>query len=202
MKLEHVGGLADILRRNRVRFVIVGGAAVLRSFPSESRDVDALVMTRDYERATEQLDKDPGVVSFTNEGDEMAGGHFLSQGALIRFDLLNPEAFSGERNGDDFFDYVVRWRSTATEVGRVASVPLVWYMRLVIDNENWAIQVPKILRDLRAGAPVALFAEVRRVARRFGVLGRVEPRIEFVRDAAMRAGLLPYGPRRAVGQLR
>ncbi|MDE1879343.1 MAG: hypothetical protein KGI89_02225 [Euryarchaeota archaeon] len=190
MNREHVRAFARMLSRNGVRFVVVGGAAVLTVYPSESRDVDVLMVARDYDRAVEALDHDPSIESMTRESGEMAGGHFVVGPTLVRFDLLNPSAFSGTLTGDEFFDHVVRYGSKEAPEGRMATVPVVWYMRLSIEGEAWLVQVQKVLRDLRAGAPWGLMTKVKRLASRFGVGPRVAERIERVREEAERAGLL------------
>ncbi len=169
--------------------MIVGGAAVAEVYPSESVDIDVLLMAREYARAVDELDHDPSVVSMSREGGEMAGGHFLVGHTVVRFDLLNPEAFSGNRSGDEFFDFVRRSGSRRTPEGVVAKVAVVWYMRLVIEGDAWLVQVQKILRDLRAGAPWDLTKDVRRIAKRFGVEERLDDRLGLVKQEAERAGL-------------
>jgi hypothetical protein len=116
----------------------------------------------------------------------MPGGHVLVRGALVRFDLLDPAAYSGRRSGADFFGYVTRYESDPSPLGRMARPPVVWYMRAVIDR--WELYVPKILRDLRAGAPWSTVDGVRRIARRNGVEAVLEPRLESIRRAARVAG--------------
>jgi len=198
MNPDHVHDFMAILARNSIRSVIVGGAAVRRSYPSESQDVDALVMTKQYGAAVRALDKDPSVVSFSHERNQMATGHFHTRYRLVRFDLLDPTAFAGTSAGDDFFDYVARHGSVLTEDGRMAKVAVVWYMRLVIEGDSWTAQVGKILRDLRAGVPWETTSGVRRIARRFGVGQRVDQRLLTVEDAARLAGLLPSKGRTSV----
>ena len=190
MNREHVRAFMKILERHQIRHILVGGAAVMVAFPSESRDVDVLLLARTYEKGVDALDHDPSVVSITRESGQMAGGHFMVGPTLVRFDLLDPGAFSGRRSGDEFFDYVARYGSRAGPEGRVATVPVVWYMRLVIEGDAWLVQVQKILRDLRAGAPWSLMTRVRVLARRFGEDAKISARIERVRIEAERAGLL------------
>jgi hypothetical protein len=190
MNPEFVSDFAVVLRRNHIRYVIVGGAAVWRYYPSESQDVDALLVARDYARAVRILDKDPSVESFSEEEGRMATGHFHSRFRLVRFDLLDPSAFSGARSGDAFFEYVARHGSELSNEGRVATVPVVWYMRLAIEGDAWTAQVGKILRDVRAGAPWALKARVLRIARHFGLAPLVSERWRMVEEGGRRTGLL------------
>ena len=191
MNREHVQAFAKILERNRIPHILVGGAAVMAVYASESRDVDALLLAREYDHGVDALDHDPSIVSITRESGEMAGGHFMVGPTRVRFDLLNPEAFSGRRTGDDFFDYVFRYGSREGPEGKMATVPVVWYMRLVIEGDAWLVQVQKILRDMRAGAPWSLMTQVRRIAIRFGEDARLKVRIGRVRQEAERARLLP-----------
>ncbi len=184
---------AEVLRRHRAHFVVVGGAAVFQEYPSESRDVDALLMTKEYARVVEEVDHDPAVVSMTREAGQMAGGHFVVDQSLVRFDLLDPQPFAGRRPADDFFDYVARFGSRERNGLRFARTATVWYMRLVLPGEAWRVQVPKVLRDVRAGAPWSLLTTVGRIGRRFGVHDRLLPRLRVLREQAQRVGLRHYG---------
>lgn len=191
MNRNHLKAFAKILGRHGIRYIVVGGAAVADRYPSETRDVDVLLLAQAYTKGVDALDHDPSIVSMTREDDEMAGGHFIVGPTLVRFDMLNPEAFSGSRGGDEFFEYVVRHGSHNSAVGRVAEVGVVWYMRLVIGSDAWLVQVQKVLRDLRAGAPWDLTSHVRRIARRFGTQAILGERLILVEEEAVRAGLRP-----------
>jgi hypothetical protein len=183
---------ARILRRNGVEFVFVGGVAIEQRFPSATRDFDVMVVPKGYARAVELIDRDPAVVSMSRGPAEMPGGHVLVRGTLVRFDLLDPAAYSGVRPGGEFYDFVARYRSDVTRLGRVARPEVVWYMRLVIDD--WELYVSKILRDLRAGAPWTIATKVDHVARRFGVQPIVRARMEQLREDARVVGLDPGSP--------
>lgn len=178
---------ARILRRNGVGFVFVGGVAIEQRFPSATQDFDVMVLPTGYERAVRLVDRDPAVVSFSRGPAEMPGGHVLVAGTVVRFDLLDPAAYSGNRSGEEFYRFVVRYHSDASELGRVARPEVVWYMRLVI--EDWEVYVSKILRDLRAGAPWSIVPKVERIAHRFGVRPKVRTRIEQLREDARVVGL-------------
>ena len=195
MNPEYVSALAKILQRHRAKFIVVGGAAVYRLYPSESHDVNALLMAREYSRLVGEIDKDPGVVSMTREEGEMAGGHFIAGQSLVRFDLLDPSAFSGKKDGDEFFDYVHQYASTKEGDIPYADPAVVWYMRLLVGGEGWRVQVPKLLRDVRAGAPWELLDRVREIASRFGVQETLGHRIPILQEQARRAGLLAYPER-------
>lgn len=188
---ECVRAFSKIMERHDVTFIVVRGAAVFEAYQSESADVDVLVLAKDYERVVREVDKDPSVISMTKESGEMAGGHFMAGPSIVRFDLLNPEAFSGKRPGDDFFDYVLKHGSSLRSKVSYATVPVVWYMRLVIEEDAWLVQVQKILRDMRAGAPPDILKDVRRIARSFSLGDMMEPRLSRVTEEARRVGLIP-----------
>jgi hypothetical protein len=185
---------AQILRRNGVEFVFVGGVAIGQRFPSATQDFDVMVLPNGYARAVELIDRDPSVVAMSRGPAEMPGGHVLVRGTLVRFDLLDPAAYSGVRSGEDFYGFVLRYRSDLMELGRVARPEVIWYMRLVIDQ--WEVYVSKILRDLRAGAPWSIVAKVDRIAHRFGVQQRIRDRLVHLREDARVVGLGSGGPER------
>jgi hypothetical protein len=187
---------AEILRRNGVDFVFVGGVAIGQRFPSATQDFDVMVLPKGYARAVDLIDRDPAVVSMSRAPAEMPGGHVLVRGTLVRFDLLDPAAYSGVRTGEEFYDFVARYRSDLTELGRVARPEVIWYMRLVI--EQWEVYVSKILRDLRAGAPWSIVAKVDRIAHRFGVQPMVRDRVAHLGEDARVVG---FGPGSSDGRI-
>jgi len=165
------------------------------AYPSESLDADAVLMARDYAHSIRVLGKDPRVVSLSREAGMMTTGKFHSRTRLLGFHLLDPAAFSGTNPGDDFYDYVARYGSILSPIGRVSTVPTVWYMRLAIEGEAWTAQVGKILREVRSGAPWTLYQGVAKIAQRFGLRRRTAERWRIVQDSARRAGLLDWDAR-------
>ena len=188
---------AQILRRNAIDFVFVGGVAIAQRFPSATQDFDVMVLPKGYARAVERIDRDPAVVSMSRGPAEMPGGHVLVRGTLVRFDLLDPAAYSGVRRGEEFYGFVARYRSDLTDLGRIARPEVVWYMRLVIDQ--WVVYVSKILRDLRAGAPWSIATKVDRIAHRFGVQRMIRERMEHLKEDARVVGFGPGQPERKLG---
>ena len=182
--------LAWVLKRTDTRFVRVGEAAIRSFYPSEAQDVNVLLMARGYERTIRRIREAPSVVSFAREENRMATGFFDSRFRRVRFYLINPGAFSGPRSGDEFFDYVWRYGSVPGGEFRVATVAVVWFMRLAIEGDSWTAQAARILRDLRTGASWKLMRPVRRIADRFCAGPRVSERLVHLEDAARRAGLL------------
>lgn len=171
------------------RYLIVGGAAVARAVDSETEDVDLMLAVSDYASVVKKLGEDPRV--FIESVGGMAGGFLTAGGRRIEFDLLNPSSFSGNRTGEEFFRYVLRYRSQESSEGRYVLPPVVWYMRLLVPD--WLTYVQKILRDLRAGAPWHWMVDVLDLGRRFGTRERLAPRVDEAREAARIARLLPVG---------
>jgi len=182
MRLEGASEFAEILRRNGVDYIFVGGTAILRRFPSETLDFDVMVLPRDFARAVRAVDNDPSVGSMTRVPATMPGGHVIVRGSLVRFVLLDPASYAGTRDPRDFYRYVRRYASEPSPIGRVATPAVVWYMRLVIDP--YELYLPKILRDLRAGVPWSTTYGARRIARRFGVADVVAQRLEALESVA------------------
>jgi hypothetical protein len=115
-------------------------------------------------------------------GPRAAAGVLQPPEGTIPFGLLDPGYFSGDRSGDEFFDYVARSRSTDGPAGRVADPQVVWYMRLLVPQERY---LDRILRDRDAGAPsIAWLKDVRRMARRFGTTVRIDDRISELTELA------------------
>lgn len=179
---------ARILRRNGVDYVFVGGVAIGAHFPSETFDFDVMVIPRDFKASVARVDRDPAIVSMGRDPGSMPGGHVIVKGELVRFDLLDPGAYSGARSASDFYTYVRRHGSEPSPLGRIARPAVVWYMRLVIDGHE--LYYSKILRDLRAGVPPSTVGAVRRLAIHFGVGALVAPRVDRLVELARIARLL------------
>ena len=182
MSTDTAGEFATVLRRNRIEYIFVGGVAIRVHYPSATVDFDVMVLPRDFAAAVDRVDQDPAVVSMDRAPASMPGGHVIVGGTLVRFDLLDPRAYSGTRSGSAFYAYVRRYASESFPIGRVAFPSVVWYMRLVIDRHEF--YYPKILRDLRAGVPWPTVREVRRIATRFGVEALVAPRLDRLEELA------------------
>jgi len=182
MKSDEASEFAELLRRNQIDFIFVGGTAILRRYPSQTFDFDVMVLPRDFARGVAAIDKDPSVASMSRSPATIPGGHVIVRGSLVRFDLLDPAAYAGTRTGQDFYTYVRRYASDPSPIGRIAKPAVVWYMRLVIDRHE--LYFPKIVRDLRAGVPWSTVDEVRRIAKRFGVDDVIRQRIQTLAEVA------------------
>lgn len=187
MSADEASEFAQILRRNEIDYVFVGGTAIRLHYPSETFDFDVMVLPSDFSRAVATVDKDRAVASMDRGPASMPGGHVIVRGALVRFDLLDPAAYAGNRTADEFYSYVRRYASDPSPIGRAARPSVVWYMRLIIDRHE--LYFPKILRDLRAGVPWSTLDEVRRIARRFGLADRVAQRVVTLETVARIAKL-------------
>jgi hypothetical protein len=187
MSETETAAFAKILRRNNIDYIFVGGAAIRTQFPSETFDFDVMVLPKDFNGAVDRIDHDPAVVSMDRTPASMPGGHVVVMGALVRFDLLDPAAYSGKKTGAQFYSYVGRYGSQKSDFGRVAIPPVVWYMRLVINP--YELYIPKMHRDLRAGVPWSTIEGVRALGVRFGVSDRIDKRIGRLEETARLAGL-------------
>jgi hypothetical protein len=187
MSRDPAGEFAQILRRNGIDYIFVGGVAIRLHYPSNTLDFDVMILPRDFRAAVDRVDKDPAIASMDRAPATMPGGLVIVQGTLVRFELLDPGAYSGRRSGAEFYSYVRRYASETSPLGRVAHPSVVWYMRLVIERHE--LYFPKILRDLRAGVPLSTLSEVRRIASRFGVAELLAPRLGQLKEIARVAHL-------------
>lgn len=156
----------------------MGGASLERGFPIGTGDIDVAVALKDYPRVLETLRRHPRVRAVEDLGT-MAGCEFRIGTRWVDVEFLHPRPFAGERSPDDFIDYVRRHRSERTDVATFAAPEVVWYMRLAIGD--WEVYVQKILRDVRAGVPPSLLDKVLDIAKHFGVLEVLAPRVERAR---------------------
>ncbi|MGA8542026.1 MAG: hypothetical protein WB947_00565 [Thermoplasmata archaeon] len=105
---------------------------------------------------------------------------FLHVGeARIRFDVIDPSYFSGEKTGDEFFRYIEEKWSKKDRIGRVAFPPVVWYTRLFVPSEAY---LERISDDLDEGAPVEWLDGALRIARFLGTEGRIRQRLIRLND--------------------
>jgi len=93
---------------------------------------------------------------------------------------LIRNTFLGKNSGDEFIDYVKRYRSTKKDIGYIADPEVVFYMRLVITD--WEIYVQKILRDIKAGLPVTVLDDVVDIAETLGLKEKMKSRVEYTKE--------------------
>lgn len=187
MKPSDVAAFAKVMGRHQIPFILVGGAAVQHFLPSSTRDVDVLVLSKAYRTAADALDHDPSVVAIAREPGSFVSGTFFSGGTLVRFDLLDAAAYSGDLKGEEFYAYVERYQSERREGIVVARPCVVWFMRLAI--QDWRTYVPKVLQDLLSGAQDRWLDDAIAVAHKFGMGALLTERVKEVREAARLLGL-------------
>lgn len=170
--------VADLLERHGVRFVVVGGQAVVRKFQRTTGDVDVMVTTADYAGTVESLRKDPSL-TFRSDSDGVAL-FWLQQPARMGLDVLDAGYFSGNRSGQELFDVLRNEESTEADGIRYASVGFVWYTRLMVPR--WETYMEKILADTQANAGSVNLKKAETLARRFGTSERIAPRAKQLRE--------------------
>jgi hypothetical protein len=159
-------------------------AVELAGYPTGTEDADFAVTMREFERAMKKLDAH---ARFRNVESlrTIGGAEFFTGDRWIDVDFLNPTLFRGRKTGDDFIEYLKRYRSRKTDFGPVARPEVTWYMRLVIPD--WEIYVQKILRDIRAGTPEKTLDGALAIAGVLGVDHMVAPRVRRTREYLARA---------------
>lgn len=167
------------LRKARIEYVVVGGAAIERHHRIGTLDLDFAVALKDYPGVLEKLATHPRVRDLEDVGT-MAGCKFRVGTRWVDVEFINPTLFHGRRSPDHFIDYVRRYRSERTEVGPCATRGVVWYMRLAVPD--WQIYVQKILRDFRAGVPEETLDEVLAIADHLEIREFIEPRVREARE--------------------
>lgn len=185
MILDDLPAVCRELDRLGIAYVVVGGASLERRYPIGTGDIDVAVALRDYPRVLATLREEPRFRNVEDVGT-MAGSEFRIGTRWVDVEFINPKLFAGKRPPDAFIEYVRRHRSETTEVATFAAPEVVWYMRLAIPD--WIVYVQKILRDVRAGVPPALLDKVLDVARHFGNLETLAPRVEEARRMIELAG--------------
>lgn len=172
--------MVDLFEGHGFRVLVVGGMAMQLAGVAATSDVDLFLTTRDFDRLPSEFRRDRQVFALlsTGHGRVISGGLRTIEGDL-RFAVLDPTSFSGNRSGAEFFDYVYRYWSYTSTLGRAVRPAVVWYSRLVLEGEA---QLGRIVRDLEEGAPPKWFRSVQRIADRFGVGARVAQRIPRVQE--------------------
>ena len=178
MILDDLPVICEELRGAGIEYIVVGGAALERTYPIGTGDIDLVIAMRDYPTVLRKLESHPRVRNVEDVGT-MAGCRFRVGTHWTDVEFINPKLFSGRRPPDAFVRYVARYRSEETDVGRVASPEVVWYMRLAVPD--WVIYIQKILRDVRAGVPPSLLGKALEIAEYFGNREEIEPRVREAR---------------------
>ena len=180
--------LADvILRGHGIQYVVVGGQAVARTVPTGTVDVDVMVTTSDFQGTVARLLKDPRIrLRGMREGVALLS---IESARGAGLDVLDSAPFAGNRTGEEFYRFLVNEESTDVADIRYASTAVVWYTRLL--TTRWQVYAEKILVNILDGADPELLAHAERIAKRFGTLETVRPRLEYVRHELAERGQRP-----------
>lgn len=174
-----------VLRRHGIRYVVVGGQAIALNAATATRDVDVLVTTADYRSALKRLEADDALNLAWNGGAVCRFGIRGTTGPPI--DIVDAGTFSGTRTAEEFFDFLVRERSTEVDGIRYVHPEAVWYTRLL--TKRWRAYAEKIVTNVIDGLSPELLTGVEAIARRFGTLSVLRERIAYVRDELVRQHL-------------
>lgn len=183
--------LADvILRGHGIQYVVVGGQAVALTVRTGTVDVDVMVTTSDFQGTVARLLKDPRIrLRGMREGVTLLS---IESARGAGLDVLDPAPFAGDRTGEEFYRFLVEEESTESAGVRYASTAIVWYTRLL--TSRWKVYAEKILVNILDGADPGLLAAAERIAKRFGTLEAVRPRLDYVRSELAARGQRPREP--------
>lgn len=181
MNRKDVEAVAHWLRGHGVDFVVVGGSAIERNVPVGTEDIDLLIAVGAWGAVEEAVATTKAATPLDPSSGTIRGTLLPVGARRVDVEFIAGGPFGGQRGGDAFLRYVRHTRSTESRGIRFADPPVVWYMRLAIDD--WEPYVFKILRDARAGVPVSTLEGVLEIARRFGVRSKLRPRVELARRA-------------------
>ncbi|HYB78349.1 MAG TPA: hypothetical protein VEG66_01125 [Thermoplasmata archaeon] len=171
-----------ILRREGIRYVVVGGQAIAQRAATTTRDVDVMVATSDYGATVARLKAEPGLAFDWDDG-KLCRFRFLALGG-VPLDVINSTVFSGNRTGKEFFDFLASEGSQSVDGILYATPTLVWYTRLL--TKRWRAYAEKIVTNVIDGVPVHQLDGVEEVAHRFGTDNDIGPRVAYVREELRR----------------
>ncbi len=180
MKSEQVEQVARWLEGLGIRHVVVGGSAIEHSVPVGTGDVDVLVAVGDWAAIDRALENRVDATPLAPYGGTIRSTRLQLGTETVDLEFISGQPFSGNLPGDDFLEYVRTYRTTKTRGVRYATPPVVWYMRLSLDDQ-WQQYVWKINRDIQAGVPVSTLDSAAAIADHFGVGPRIRERIAFTR---------------------
>jgi hypothetical protein len=164
-----------------VRYVVVGGSAIERTIPVGTGDVDVLIAVEDWGAIDSALERRRDASPMEPFGGSIRATRLRLGTELVDIEFISGQPFCGNRLPDEFIEYVRSYRCKMIRRVRYATAPVVWYMRLSI-NDQWQQYVWKIVRDVRAGVPESTFDGVASIAKHFGVGAVMRARIRSARS--------------------
>lgn len=185
MKDPAVDAADAILRRHGIGYVIIGGKAVAQEAATATRDVDVMVTTTDYRDAVRRLGADEALTLAWESGRVTRFGIVAHAG--IPLDVVDSGAFSGDRTGEEFFDFLTHEASVESDGVRYASPEAVWYTRLL--TKRWRAYAEKILTNVIDGLPAERLTGVEEIGRKFGTSATLRLRVGYVREELKRSAL-------------
>ncbi|MGI0155330.1 MAG: hypothetical protein ACREDE_04260, partial [Thermoplasmata archaeon] len=113
MTEPEVGAADAILRRQGIRFVVVGGQAIAQKAATTTHDVDVMVATDDFARTIARLRSEKDL-AFDWDDRQIARFRIRSIGG-VPLDIINAATFSGTRSGGEFFRFLLTEGSTDSD---------------------------------------------------------------------------------------
>jgi len=180
MKNKFLEEVCSELKDIGVDYMIVGGSTIeSQGWDVGTYDIDFVLTAKEFFEIEKKLNDSPRF-RMIDSIRSMIESEFMFENTWRTVEFLDPEYFSGEKTGDEFIEYVKRYRSTKKDIGYVSDPEVVFFMRLVVSD--WEIYVQKILRDIRAGLPVTILDDVIEIANNLGIEEKVKPRVEYTKE--------------------
>jgi hypothetical protein len=171
-----------ILRRQNIHYVVVGGQAIAQKAATTTRDVDVMVATDDYRTTLARL-RTESELTLDWEDDQIARFRIRSAGG-VPLDVINSAAFSGNKSGAEFFQYLTHDGSAEADGVAYATPEVVWYTRLL--TKRWKAYAEKIVTNVIDGVSPGRLDRVQEIARHFGTETTMRERIAYVREELAR----------------
>lgn len=171
-----------ILRRQSIRYIVIGGQAIAQKAATTTHDVDVMVATDDYATTVRRLRAETELV-LDWEDKQLARFRIRPQGG-VPLDIINASAFSGAKPGEEFYRYLDGEGSSEVEGIRYAIPEAVWYTRLL--TKRWKAYAEKIVTNIIDGVAADRLDRVEDLGRRFGTEATLTERMAYVRGELAR----------------
>jgi hypothetical protein len=172
----------QILRRQGIQYIIIGGQAIAQRAATATHDIDIMVATSDFRRTVERL-RGEKELAFDWEDHQLARFRIRPVGG-VPLDVINAAAFAGSKSGEEFFRFLAEEGSATTEGIRYATPEVVWYTRLM--TKRWRSYAEKIVTNVIDGVSSGRLKKVEEIARRFGTETAIQERLSYVRTELAR----------------